>query len=145
MYEDAIAAHYVYAISLSLNMLGKQLGSKNYTFWVKRRRQTCSSPLGLSKDDPILDDLTVSRSVAERTYSDVKIYFQVRRLLFLNIYVLSKGNETRKGSGNFSKLTEVCRTFQLLYHLQLDFSSQPRSMGLERVGQVLAINPSSSK
>lgn len=33
MYDDAIAAHYVYAISLYSNMLGKQLGSNNYTFW----------------------------------------------------------------------------------------------------------------
>ncbi|XP_054260066.1 mucin-2-like [Macrosteles quadrilineatus] len=35
MYEDAIAAHYKYAISLYSNMLGKQLGSNKYTFWVK--------------------------------------------------------------------------------------------------------------
>lgn len=46
-YDDAIAAHYVYAISVYSNMLGKKLGSNNYTFWVKRRRQTYCAPLGL--------------------------------------------------------------------------------------------------
>lgn len=93
MYDEAITAHYVYAVSVYSKMLGKQLGSNNYTFWDKKRRQTYRAPLGLSKDGPILDDLTVSRTVAERTYNDLKIYYQIRMLLFLNVLALSKNND----------------------------------------------------
>lgn len=98
MYDDMTAAHHIYMYSIMSNMIGKQLTSLNYTFWVKRRKQTYAPPLGLLKEDPILDDLMISSTFAGRLYADIKVYFNLRRLLFLNVYALAqKTNLLAKG------------------------------------------------
>lgn len=53
-FGECIRSHYVFGLSLYLTIIGKNLTTANYKHWMKRRRASLASPLGLPHDDPKL-------------------------------------------------------------------------------------------
>lgn len=106
------------------------------------RKQTYSAPLSLSKDDDMLDWLTLSRAVAEKTYANLKIYFQIRRLLFLNIYAFSRiSGLIAKGLEITANFLHMLRWLTTTY-IELGICPKSGSLETKRTGKIcLALKP----
>lgn len=87
--EGMEPAHYVYSLCLTLTLIGKKLDARKYSQWVSRRMRSFSAPLGLTKNDPQLNEITPSYDFVTTFYDNIKIYWQVRRLFYLNIYTFA--------------------------------------------------------
>lgn len=73
-----------------MNLIGKRLDATNYTAWISRRKRSYAAPLGLTEFDPITPKLFPSESFAAAFYDNVRIYWRIRRLFFLNIYGMAQ-------------------------------------------------------
>lgn len=93
MYNNMQPSHYVFGTSILLNLIEKNLNSTNYSAWISRRKRSYANPLGLTEFDPLLALLVPSQIFAERFYNNSRVYFPLRRLLFLNIYGISKNGD----------------------------------------------------
>lgn len=91
-YDLAEAPHYVYGFSLLMNLIGKRLDSKNFSNWIKRRMRSYAAPLGLSagSSTSVCFEFHPSQTFCSAFYDNVRIYWEVRRLFFENIYGISK-------------------------------------------------------
>ncbi|KAG8266817.1 hypothetical protein J6590_062952 [Homalodisca vitripennis] len=84
-FDGMEAPHYVYALSLILTLIGKSLDNRNFTPWMERRIRSFAQPLGLAIDDPLLSALQPCIEFCQRFYAEVKVFWKIRRLFFMNI------------------------------------------------------------
>lgn len=90
VYDGAEPSHYVYFFSLAITLIGKQLEDRNYNNWKERRKRSFGPPLGLLPNDEMLEDLVPYLEMANKFNSDVRIFWKMRRLFFMNAWALSK-------------------------------------------------------
>lgn len=90
VYDGMEASHFVLSLSLVMNIIGKRLTNANYTAWCTSREKSYSAPLGLRTSDPLLKFLEPSLAFSTSMYEDIKIFPDVRRYFFMNIYGLSQ-------------------------------------------------------
>lgn len=84
-FEKATENHYVFASSLIFTLIGKQLNAKNYHGWMMQRTRSFSAPIGLDIKDTLLKYLKPTQGFCEGFYRDVRVYWKVRRLFFMNV------------------------------------------------------------
>lgn len=111
-YDSMEPSHFVFGISLLAMIIGKKLTPANYSNWCINRTKTYAAPLGLHSLDQILGDLIPSLPFASSMYDDVKVFYQVRRLYFMNIYgmatrddLLGAGMKITKALLKYTELT----------------------------------------
>ncbi|KAG8242247.1 hypothetical protein J6590_069620 [Homalodisca vitripennis] len=87
------ASHYVFSLCLMATLIGKALTEVNYTAWMERRIRSFSTPLGLAAQDMLTGDLQPPLAFCQRFNAEVKVFWRVRRLFFMNILGMSSRSD----------------------------------------------------
>lgn len=66
---DLKPPHYVFIYCILMNLLGKQLNTRNYSEWISRRLKTYAAPLGLSASDLRLRQLSPGQHFSAAFYA----------------------------------------------------------------------------
>jgi len=89
---NADAPHYVAMICMMNALIGKELNINNHGPYLERRAESYGPSLGMSKDDSLLKIFKPSLDFCSRFYSEVKMYWIIRRRFMSNIFMLSQQN-----------------------------------------------------
>lgn len=75
-----------------MNLIGKKLDNKNYSNWIKRRMRSYAAPLWLSSGPgaTLCFEFRPSQAFCSAFHDNVRIYWEIRRLFFENIYGISR-------------------------------------------------------
>lgn len=84
------APHYVFAICLSMNLIGKSLNDDNYTDWMSKRFKSYAIPLGLEADDSLLAYIQPSQAYCRQLYNNARSFWEIRRRLFVSVVGFAK-------------------------------------------------------
>lgn len=105
------AVHFVLYFSFLLTLIGKRLDSKNYPNWIFRRKRSFILPLGLSPNDPVIENFIPHMASAEAFNTDVKVFWQVRMIFFLNTWAVAKNlsSSLRERKPTEIKLKKTCK------------------------------------
>lgn len=78
--------------ALMMNLIGKKLDNKNYSNWIKRRMRSYAAPLWLSSGPgaTLCFEFHPSQALCSTFHDNVRIYWEIRRLFFENIYGISR-------------------------------------------------------